>query len=168
MAIRQIRLVPDEILRKKAKPVTEINERIVQLIDDMKETMIKADGIGLAAPQVGILKRIIMVQVEENYIELINPVILEESGDVLCLEGCLSIPDVVAYVRRPNMLKIQGLDRNGKVIAFKVTDMIAVALSHEVDHINGILFVDKRVDVSDEELEELRKENRVLEAVEDD
>ena len=151
MALRQIRTIPDPILRKTCRLVDKITPKILELMDDMRETMTKADGVGIAAPQVGVLKRIIMVEVEGKFLELINPHVLEETGQVLSLEGCLSIPDVMAYVYRPQSIKIQGLNREGKLVAFNITGMLAVAISHEMDHINGILFTDKQVEPTEEE-----------------
>lgn len=154
MAIREIRKKGDEILRKKSKPVTEVNNKINQLIDDMFETMYEADGVGLAAPQVGILKRICVIDVGEGPIVLINPEKLEESSEqVQAVEGCLSIPGIYGEVKRPKRVVVKAMDRDGKYFTIEGTDMLARAICHEMDHLDGILFEDKvirYVDMNDE------------------
>lgn len=154
MAIREIRKKGDEILRKKSKPVTEVNDKINQLIDDMFETMYEADGVGLAAPQVGILKRICVIDVGEGPIVLINPEKLEESSEqVQAVEGCLSIPGIYGEVKRPKRVVVKAMDRDGKYFTIEGTDMLARAICHEMDHLDGILFEDKvirYVDMNDE------------------
>ena len=142
MALRLIRIDGDEILRKTSKPVIEINESIITLLDDMKETM-KGNGVGLAAPQVGILKRIIVVDVGEGPIEIINPEISNEEGMRIGVEGCLSIPEVWGEVERPIKLMVKGLDREGKKLEMEAEEMLARVICHEVDHLNGIMFKDK-------------------------
>jgi len=142
MAIRLIRFDGDEILRKISKPVIEINESIITLLDDMKETL-KGNGVGLAAPQVGVLKRIIVVDVGEGPIEIINPEIFDEEGEQIGVEGCLSIPEVFGEVKRPMKLKVKGLDRTGKQFEMEAEELLAIVTCHEVDHLNGILFKDK-------------------------
>ena len=143
MAIRTIRKDGDEILRKKCRPVEEINERIYELLDDMAETMYKANGVGLAAPQVGILKRVVVIDVGDGLIELINPEIISSSGSQVGQEGCLSIPGYYGEVERPFKVKVKALDRNGKEVIYKATDYLTVAMCHELDHLDGILYKDK-------------------------
>ncbi len=143
MAIRNIRLENDEILRKKSKEVKEYSDKIFQLIDDMLETMVKNDGAGLAAVQVGILKRIIVVKVDDTEIVLINPKILKQEGAQICEEGCLSLPNQFYNVQRPKTVVVEGLDRNFMPVTINAKDLLAVVLCHEIDHLDGILFIDK-------------------------
>lgn len=143
MAIREIRLKGDEILRKKCKEVKQITPKIITLLDDMADTMYQANGVGLAAPQVGILKRVVVVDTGEGLIEMINPVILETKGTVVGDEGCLSLPGKTAQVERPEYVKVEALDRNGEKIVVEGTELLAVALCHETDHLDGILYTDK-------------------------
>lgn len=146
MALRQIREEHDPILRKISKEVKEVTPRMKQLIEDMKETMYHANGVGLAAPQVGILKRIILVDVgmeEEDLHVFINPVIVEEEGLCNGTEGCLSVPGEFGYVDRPEKIKLEYMDEDGKAQSLVAEDFFARAICHEVDHLNGILFIDK-------------------------
>ncbi len=143
MAIRNIRLEGDEILRKTSKKVEVIDDRIITLLEDMKETMYGADGVGLAAPQVGVLRRVVVVNVGEGLIELINPVIVFESGKCIAEEGCLSIPGIDGAVERPKKVIVRAMNRNGETFEVTGTDLLARAFCHEVDHLNGILFIDK-------------------------
>ncbi|NLM10690.1 MAG: peptide deformylase [Clostridiaceae bacterium] len=155
MAIREIRKKGDEVLRKKSKPVKEINDRTNQLIDDMLETMYNAEGVGLAAPQVGILRRICVIDVGEGPIVLINPEKIEESAEqIQAAEGCLSIPGIYGEVKRPERVVVKALDREGKSFTVEGTGMLARALCHEMDHLDGILFEDKvirYIDVNNED-----------------
>ncbi|QIB26259.1 peptide deformylase [Caloranaerobacter azorensis] len=143
MAIRQLRYVGDPILRKKSREVTEINDRIKILLDDMLETMYKNDGVGLAAPQVGILKRVVVIDIGEGPIKLINPEIISMEGEVIDVEGCLSVPGETGEVKRPSKVKVKYLDENGKELIIQGTGLLARALCHEIDHLNGILFIDR-------------------------
>ena len=143
MAIRIIRKKGDPILRKTSKIVDKIDDRIITLLDDMKETMYDADGAGLAAPQVGVLRRIIIIDIGEGLIELINPEIVYEEGSQCGEEGCLSLPGVTGEVIRPNMVKIKGLNRKGEKVIFEGKELLARAFCHEIDHLNGILFIDR-------------------------
>ena len=144
MAILNIVKEGDPILRGKCREVTEITPRITRLLDDMADTLHKADGCGLAAPQVGVKRRICIVEVEEgDIIEMINPVIIEESGYQNELEGCLSIPGKWGYTDRPMNVTVKALDRNGKEFTVSGDDLKARALCHEIDHLDGILFTDK-------------------------
>lgn len=146
MAIRNIRKHGDEILRKKSRKVEEINERIVTLIMDMQETMYEADGVGLAAPQVGILKRIAVIDVGNGPINLINPEIIETEGEYLDEEGCLSIPGEQGKVLRPRKVKVKALNEKGEEFIIEGEDLLARALCHEIDHLDGILFIDKLIE----------------------
>ena len=146
MALRNIVKDGDEALRKKCRPVTEFNERLHILLDDMKETLINADGAGLAAPQVGVLRRVALVSVDEDYFELINPEIIETSGEEISPEGCLSIPGVVGTVNRPYRVTVKAQDRFGKEYTVTGEGLLARAFCHETDHLDGILFKDKVID----------------------
>ena len=143
MAIRNIRTEGDEILRKKCKEVTELTPKITTLIDDMVETMYEANGVGLAAPQVGILKRIVVIDTGDGLHVLINPVILETDGEQTGGEGCLSVPGKTATVTRPNYVKVKALDREMKEFVLEGTELLARAICHECDHLEGVLYIDK-------------------------
>ncbi len=143
MAIREIRTKKDEVLRKKSKNVLEINENILTLLDDMAETMYNANGVGLAAPQIGVLRKVVVIDVGDGLIELINPEILETSGTQTGDEGCLSVPGKIGEVTRPNYCKVKALNRNGEEIIVEGEELMARALCHEIDHLNGELFIDK-------------------------
>ena len=145
MAIRNLRYGDDEILRKRAREIEVIDDKIVELAQDMMDTMHKYDGVGLAGPQVGILKRIIVIDLyEENsqYI-LINPVIKKAKGEQVVDEGCLSFPNQFGKVRRPKSVVVEALDINGKKVKIEAKDLLAQALCHEIDHLNGEVFVNK-------------------------
>lgn len=144
MAIRNIREMGDPVLNKTCKPVTEVTERIAELIEDMFETMYDADGVGLAAPQVGILKRIVVIDVTgEDPILLINPVIIETSGEQTGNEGCLSVPGKTGVVTRPNYVKVRAYDEEMKPFEIEGTELLARAFCHEIDHLDGHLYVEK-------------------------
>ncbi|MBC5787105.1 MULTISPECIES: peptide deformylase [Clostridiaceae] len=142
MALRNIVIDDDSILRKKCREVTVFDQRLHQLLDDMAETMYQADGVGLAAPQVGVLKRVVVIDVGEGLVELINPEILETSGTQTGSEGCLSYPNEFGIVTRPNKVKVKAYDRNGNAILVKGKELMARALCHEIDHLNGVVFKD--------------------------
>ncbi|MDB1932444.1 peptide deformylase [Clostridium tertium] len=144
MAIRNIRQNGDEALRKKCKVVTEITPRTLKLIEDMADTMYEADGVGLAAPQVGILQRIFVIDIYDDYglRVFINPEILEVSGSQLGEEGCLSVPGEVADVERPSYVKVKALNEKGEEFVLEATELLARAILHENDHLNGTLFID--------------------------
>lgn len=142
MALRVIVKNGDPILRKKCKVVDAFNERLWTLLDDMKETMMKADGVGLAAPQVGMLKRLCVIDAGEGYFELINPEIISSSGEQRDTEGCLSCPNQWGYVTRPNVVTFKAQDRNGKEYQMTVEGLFARAVCHELDHLDGKLFID--------------------------
>lgn len=145
MAIRNIREDGDEILRKKCRTVEVVDEKIKQLVDDMLETMYKYNGVGLAAPQVGVLKRVVVIDIDDENgpLVFINPEILKEKGEQEVEEGCLSFPNQFAKIIRPAEVTVQALDKEGKEFKLKAKGLLAQAVSHEVDHLNGILFVDK-------------------------
>ena len=145
MAIRNVRLDGDEILRKMCRPVDNIDDKIKELVADMIETMHAQDGVGLAAPQVGILKRVVVIDLyddKEPYV-LINPEIIKEKGEQEVDEGCLSFPNQFAKIIRPEEVTVRAKDIDGKEYTLKGKGLLAQAISHEVDHLNGILFVDK-------------------------
>lgn len=143
MALREICILGEDILRKKCRTVEKVDDRIRQIAGDMAETMYKANGVGLAAPQVGILKRIIVVDVGEGLVTLINPEIIESKGSQVDEEGCLSIPGRRGIVERPMEIRVKGLDENGNEKEIKAEGYFARALCHEIDHLAGILFIDK-------------------------
>lgn len=145
MAIRNVRLDTDEILRKKSRKIEEIDDKLLALIDDMIETMHQKDGVGLAAPQVGILKRVVVIDLYDDkgpYV-LINPEIIKEKGEQEVDEGCLSFPNKFGKVIRPAEVIVKALDRDGKEFKLKGKGLLAQAISHELDHLDGILFIDK-------------------------
>ncbi len=144
MAILEIKEYGEPDLREKALPVKEITPEILNLIKDMAETMYTASGVGLAASQVGVLKRIILVDEEEDeLIVLINPVIIKSEGEVVEEEGCLSVPDIYSQVKRSSKVTIKALNENGDPIEITKEDLTARALQHEIDHLDGILFIDR-------------------------
>jgi peptide deformylase len=151
MALRTIRINGDEILRKKCREVDAITERELTLLDDMLETMYAADGVGLAAPQVGILKRLVVIDVGEGPMKLVNPVIVEAEGDVVDYEGCLSVPGEQGNVNRPETVKVNALNEKGEKIEITGSGLLARAFCHEIDHLDGILFIDKVLPEEDEE-----------------
>ncbi|SFB26767.1 peptide deformylase [Clostridium frigidicarnis] len=143
MAIRNIRTIGDDVLRKKCKSVEEINDRTRTLVKDMIETMYEADGVGLAAPQVGILKRIVVIDVGEGPVVLINPEILKKEGSYMDTEGCLSVPGEQGEVERPLKLTVRALNELGEKVEYNAEELFARAVCHELDHLDGVLFVDK-------------------------
>lgn len=145
MALRQILKDGDETLRKMSRPVEKIDDRILVLLDDMAETMYNAHGIGIAAPQVGVLKRIFVVDIGDGsgLFEFIDPFFLRKDGKQICQEGCLSIPGKYGDVERPEVVEIQATDRYGQTFSLQGEGMMAVCLCHEYDHLDGVLFKDK-------------------------
>ncbi len=148
MAVLDILVAPHPVLKQKAKPVEKVDARVAKLMDDMVETMYAAKGIGLAAPQIGILERVIVVDVHEkdeppNPIRLANPEIVWKSEDTsVCEEGCLSVPDQFAEVTRPSAIRVRYLDEKNEVREMEADGMLATCIQHEIDHLNGVLFVD--------------------------
>ena len=152
MAKLQIRKVGDEVLRKTCRPVEEITPRILTLLDDMIETMRAANGVGLAAPQVGILRRIAVVEVEEGEVyELINPRIIATAGEQEGAEGCLSVPGRYGLVNRPKHVTVRALNRKGEEYEITAHDFLARAFCHEIDHLDGKLYIDKVIRMLSEE-----------------
>ena len=143
MAIREIREKGDEILYKKCKAVVKFDEKLHILLDDMYETMQSRDGVGLAAPQVGILKRAVVIDVGDGKIELINPEIVEESGEQTGSEGCLSVPGGFRLSSRPNVVTVKAQDRDGKWFKITGKELLARAFCHEIEHLDGKLFLDR-------------------------
>ena len=142
MALRQIRIMGDEKLEKVCRPLQQVTDSDRELIQDMLDTMYDANGVGLAAPQVGILKRVAVIDVGEGYIELINPEILDPEGEQRDVEGCLSCPDVWGYVKRPYSCTLRAQDRNGEYYEMKLEGLFCRCACHETDHLDGKLFVD--------------------------
>lgn len=145
MAVLQVLHIPDERLRKVATPVKEVNAEIQRIVDDMFDTMYEEEGIGLAATQVDIHQRIIVIDVSENreqQLVLINPELLEKSGETGIEEGCLSIPEQRAFVPRAERVKVRALDRDGKSFELEASELLAICIQHEIDHLEGKLFID--------------------------
>ena len=143
MAIYQIVEIGSEVLREKAVPVKEITPNIAKLLDNMLDTLYDANGVGLAAPQVGVSKRVVVIDVGEGPLELINPVIIAKEGEDLDDEGCLSIPGITGQVARAAKVKVEALNRQGELQVIEGEGLLARCLQHEIDHLEGILFVDK-------------------------
>lgn len=148
MALREIRIIGDPVLTRTAAPVEQVDEEIVRLARDMVETLHAAPGIGLAAPQVGVGKRVIVVDlsvgVDQDALHvLVNPEIVEKEGESVCEEGCLSVPDIREKVLRPYRVVVRGLDLEGRAVEIEGEDLLARAFCHEIDHLDGILFVEK-------------------------
>lgn len=143
MALRNIRKYGDPILRKKCREVDQIDERLLTLIEDMKETMYEADGVGLAAPQVGILKRLYVIDIGEGPLVFINPEIIETNGSQVDEEGCLSLPGETEEVMRPNYVRARALNEKGEEFEIEAEELLARAILHEYDHLNGTLFIDR-------------------------
>ncbi len=143
MAIRQIRTLGDPVLEKVCRPVKEMTPRLTELIDDMLDTMYEAEGVGLAAPQVGVLRRIVVIDVGEGPIVLVNPEITFAEGEQCGSEGCLSVPGQAGQVTRPNHVKVSALDRDMNPIEVEGTELLARAFCHELDHLDGIVYVTK-------------------------
>lgn len=151
MAVMKILRLGDETLRKKSHPVTKIDRRTIGLLKDMAETMYAADGCGLAAPQVGILRRMVVIDVGDGLIELINPEIIESEGEEIGVEGCLSVPGRRGTVKRPTKVVVRALDKKGREIELTAEGFLARAVCHELDHLDGTVYVDKMIeDVTDQ------------------
>ena len=143
MALRKIVTGEDPVLRKTSRTVENFDEKLGVLLDDMAETMYKAEGVGLAAVQVGILKRVVTIDVGDGLIGLVNPVITESSGTQEDSEGCLSFPNEFGIVERPNQVTVEAFDRSGKPVEYHGTGLLARAFCHEIDHLDGVVFKDK-------------------------
>lgn len=153
MALRNVRIDGDEILRKKSREVDKIDERILTLLDDMVDTMYEKDGIGLAAPQIGILKRLVVIQVDdENLYKMINPKITKSSGEDVDAEGCLSVPNRRGEVPRPTNVTVEYTDVNGNLQTMDTEGLLARCICHEIDHLDGVLYIDKMIrEIEDDE-----------------
>ena len=149
MALREIRTGGDGILRKKSREVKEVTERTRMILDDMAETMYHAEGGGLAASQVGILKRLVVIYMGEGLIKLVNPVFVLQEGEQVVEEGCLSFPDVWGRVKRPERVVVRALDENGNEVTIEGTGPMAKCLCHELDHLDGIVFTEKLMEETD-------------------
>jgi len=149
MALRQIRQYGDDILRKKAKPVKVFDSKLHGLLDDMWDTMREYDGLGLAAPQIGMLRQIVVIELEEDTFEILNPILVESSGSEVKAEACLSVPEKQGDVERPTYVKIEAVDRHGVPFVLEAEDLLATAVCHELDHLEGVLFLDKAIKVQD-------------------
>lgn len=146
MAIRNITTVGDEVLRKVSKPVTKFDKTLWQILDDMADTLAQSNGVGIAAPQIGILRRAFIVDYEGTHIECVNPKIIKQSGECIDSEGCLSVPNKVGEVKRPKTITIVAQNRVGDEFELTVSDYYARIFCHENDHLDGILFIDKVVE----------------------
>ena len=156
MAIRKIMVLgEDDVLRKRSRRVDKFDKRLRTLLDDMADTMYKADGVGLAAPQVGVLKRAVVIDVGEGLIELVNPEIVASEGAVVGPEGCLAVPERRGTVERPERVTVKAQNRDGREVQIEATELLAVALCHEIDHLDGVLYVDKMIeDITDQDEDE--------------
>lgn len=160
MALRFIRKEKDPVLRKKTESVSKFSPQLNELIEDMIETMLDAEGVGLAAPQVGISKRIIVVKDNDNIFEIINPEIISGEGEVLDIEGCLSLPGIYGEVPRFSRIEVKGLDRNKKEINISAEGFLSRIFQHEIDHLEGVLFVDRAVKLlTPEEIKKMSENN---------
>ena len=156
MALRKILTDAEPALHKVCKPVEKFDAKLHSLLDDMRETLIESGGVGLAAPQVGILRRVVLVDVEEEILELINPVMVETDGEQVGAEGCLSVPGKYGLVKRPNYAKVRAQDRDGNWFEAEGEELIARCFCHELDHLDGILYTQVMEHyLTEEELEEL-------------
>ena len=153
-----IELGSDEILRAKCVAVRRFDERLQKMLENMAETMYSYDGVGLAAPQIGVAKRLVVIDVGDGLLELVNPEIIEAEGKVLGVEGCLSVPEQQGYVYRAAKIRVKAQDRTGQPFEFEAEGLLARACQHEIDHLDGVLYVDKLAHPSDAEIAELAAE----------
>lgn len=159
MAIRNVVKEGDPILRKKCRPIDPVTDRTREMLDDMLETMRVAEGVGIAAPQVGVMRQAFIIEPEPGRVhEFINPVVLESSGSQICSEGCLSVPDIIGDVERPEYVKVKAVDRNGKEFEMELEGFDAIVFSHENDHLSGTLFIDKATNLRHAEIMETEEE----------
>jgi peptide deformylase len=156
MALRNLRKLPDPLLRKISRPIEKIDDRILVLIDDMVETMYHEKGVGLAAPQIGVLKRLVVIDIGEGPIALINPKVIETSGKQKDTEGCLSVPGKIGIVERPEYVKVSALNENNEEFFIEGEGLMARALLHEIDHLDGRLYIDIAEEVMDADGEEIQ------------
>ena len=162
MALRQIRITGDDILRKKSKEVRKITPRMLELIEDMKETMYDANGVGLAAVQVGVLRRIVVIDIGDGPLEMINPEIIERSDEeYIEAEGCLSVPDRQGYTRRPTWVKVRYTNTEGEEVILETKErFLSKAVCHELDHLDGILYTDVTFEPTEEEMAQIIAERQ--------
>lgn len=158
MGLKQIRLEGDDILKKRAKPVKEITPQVLQLLDDMYETMQFANGVGIAAPQVGVLKRIAIIKHEDEFFELINPQIIATEGTQICNEACLSVPGLCGDIERPLQITVTAQDRTGTEYTVTVSEFLASVFCHELDHLDGILYRQNATNIRPSIIEEEAEE----------
>ena len=142
MATRKIVMQGDELLKKISKVVTVLDDKLAMLLDDMYETMLLNNGIGLASPQVGVLKRVVVVEVDGIKLDMVNPEIISRKGEETGVEGCLSVPNIQGYVKRPSKITVKAFNRYGEEYTLTATSMLARCICHEVDHLDGVLFTD--------------------------
>jgi len=147
MAVYQIVTMPDPVLRQKAQKVENINPGVLRVLDNLRDTMYAADGVGIAAPQIGVSKRMIVIDPGDQLIEMINPQIISSEGEQTAREGCLSVPDMVGWCKRAQTIKVKGLNRSGEEVEMEAVDMLARVFQHEIDHLDGILFPDKAIQI---------------------
>lgn len=147
MAKLDIVVAGNPVLRQVAKPIERIDKKLLRLLKDMAETMYSADGVGLAAPQVGVSKRVVVIDVGEGLYELINPVIVHKEGEVVGGEGCLSVPDYEGEVKRAEYVECEFTDRHGKRLLLQASGLLAICIQHELDHLDGVLFIDKAITI---------------------
>lgn len=161
MALRKILTDGNPTLKKVCRPVTAFDERLATLIDDMKETVVQANGVGLAAPQVGVLRRVVVVDLGDEIIELVNPRILEQDGEQDGLEGCLSVPERFGLVKRPNRVRLEAQDRHGDWYEYEGEELIARCFCHELEHLDGHLYTERAYRMlTQEEYGDLMRQNR--------
>jgi len=160
MALRQVRREGDEILKKRCKPVKEISPAIIELLDDMKQTLHEVDAVGIAAPQIGQLKRICVVEFDDELYEMINPEIIESEGNQKCNEACLSVPGRCGDVERPLNVKVKATNRDGEEYTIDADDFLTSIMCHEIDHLDGVLFIDKAINIQMINEEQLRARKR--------
>lgn len=156
MAIKEVVKAPAKVLSSKTQEVEVIDEKIIELLDDLYDTMVEYDGVGIAAPQIGVDLRVAIVELGEDILEMINPVVLETHGEAEDVEGCLSFPDLFGMVKRPTYVKIEAADREGRIYELEAEDFEARCILHEIDHLDGVLFDSKITRVlTQEELDEM-------------
>lgn len=156
MAIKEVVKAPAKVLSSKTKEVEVIDEKIIELLDDLYDTMMEYDGVGIAAPQIGVDLRVAIVELGEDILEMINPVVLETRGEAEDVEGCLSFPDLFGMVKRPTYVKIEAADREGRIYELEAEEFEARCILHEIDHLDGVLFDSKMTRVlTQEELDEM-------------
>ncbi len=152
MAVYQVVTMPDEVLRARARQVSKINEGVFRVLDNMKDTLYAENGVGLAAPQIGISKRLVVIDAGDNFMELINPEIIAQEGEQTRSEGCLSVPGIVGIVQRAEKVVVKALNRQGEEMTLEGTGLLARAFQHEIDHLDGILFIDKAIETQKESI----------------